>query len=173
MTASEFKKLQAHWDRRLAAETDFRDLESSNRDAPLSNRGKLHAVTEDEGGTKSLAERIEGGAAYTRWAFDVLHRLPAKGRNYQHRAIWQLHAEGLSLDAIGERFGLNYHVIRGVVNKIEERHKECAKKEPKRADARRAATRKLFRQVSTPALFQLAAVMLKTFQASSPSRSAA
>lgn len=170
MAAAALKKLQAFWAKKLA-ESDFHDLESTDRDAPLSNRGKLHAVTDDD--APALMERMEHGAAYTEWCQDVLHQLTPRHdrQGTQQLRIWRLYANGDSMDKIADKMDLNFHVVRGVINKIIERYK-CEKKEPKGGRERKAAMRRMVRRVSTPILIQMAAVMLKITTASSRSRCA-
>ena len=170
VTSAAFRKLQAEWDRRLAADGVFQDLESANRDGPLSNRGKIHAKYEDGG--PALVERLAHGAEYVRWCEQVLAQLPATGRGQQRHRIWRLHAEGHGLQTIADRLGLNYHVVRAMVLKIEEKYR-CEKKPPQARRERLATMRRTVRQIPTETLIQLVAAMVTATRTCSPSRCAA
>lgn len=169
MTNAAFRKLQASWDKKLA-DDGFLDLESANRDGPLSNRGKIHAKYEDGG--PALVERLEHGAAYVRWCQQVLMALPKTGWGQRRHQVWRLHTDGDSLKMIADKMGLNFHVVRAIVMKIEEKYR-CQKKEPRTPAERLAAARRMVRKIPTPTLVQMVAVMAKAASMSSPLRSAA
>jgi hypothetical protein len=170
LTGAAFRKLQAEWDRRLA-DDGFQDLESANRDAPMSNRGKIHPKYEDGG--PALVERLEHGAEYIRWCQQVLHTMhPTPGRGGQRRKVWRLHAQGDSLKTIAGKLDLNFHVVRATVMKIEEKHR-CEKKEPRTPAERLALARRTVRRIPTTTLVRLAAIMVKATRMSSPLRSVA
>ena len=164
-------KLQKTWSQRLAA-SGFEDLESeTDRDAPLSNRGKLHDGTgkvkdtsahttgNDVGGDgdfQSLAARVEHGQAYTDWANSILHKLNGKGvKAKRRRKIWEMHCEGWSLKGIARELDINFHVARLTVNRIEEKYKACQETKLKAAA----------REVPTQVLVLLAAAILRRAQA--------
>ncbi len=170
MKPAAFAKLQAAWAAKLAA-TGFQDLEGTDRDAPLSNRGKLHDGTgktststakvddgpaHEDGDYATFAHRVEHGAVYTEWAQDVLQRLngcSAEAR--QRRRIWEAHANGESLKGIARTQGINFHVARGVVRSIEEKFKRCQETKAPKNELSRSV-----RQVPTTTLVKLAASML-------------
>lgn len=157
MNTRALAKLQKTWAAKLAA-SGFMDLESdTDRDAPLSNRGKLHdgtgknaatvKVNDGEAGAdgdfQSLAARVEHGAAYTDWANSVLLKLNgASARARRRRQIWGMHCEGWSMKGIARELGINFHIARLTVNRIEERYKVCPETSLKQA-AREVPTRTL------------------------------
>lgn len=169
LTGAAYKKLQAAWDKKLRSE-GFQDLESANRDAPLSNRGKIHAKYEDGG--PALLERLEHGAEHIRWCQQVRMTLPKNRDGQKRQQIWRLHTEGYSLKTIADELGINFHVVRAMVMKIEEKHR-CQKKEPKTPAQRLAAARRLVRRIPTITLIQFLAVTAKAMNMSSRLRSAA
>lgn len=132
-------KIEAEWRAKLAA-SGFADLESPDRDAPLSNGGRFHdrgnkgdkdgeymAVS---GQLDAVAERVEHGAAYTSWALDVLRQLNghhAAGR--KRRRIWERYADGESMKEISRTPGFTFHGVRKTVKAIEEKYGKCQQKE--------------------------------------------
>lgn len=173
MKPAAFAKLDAKWRARLAKE-GFQDLEGTDRDAPLSNRGKLHdgtgkvssaAKVDDgpahaDGDYATFVHRVAHGAAYTEWAQDVLQRLNGcSPEARQRRRIWEAHANGESLKSIARTQDINFHVARGVVRSIEEKYKRCQKAKTSKAEVERAV-----RLVPTATLVKLAASMLLTLK---------
>jgi hypothetical protein len=172
-------KLQKTWAAKLAA-SGFQDLESdADRDAPLSNRGKLHDGTSKvkdsahvqgdaaggDGDFQSLAARVEHGQAYTDWANSVLHKLNGQGtKAKRRRQIWGMHCEGWSMKGIARELGINFHVARLTVNRIEERYKACPETSLQRA-AREVPTATLALLVAT--IFRRAGQRLPTRRSSS------
>lgn len=116
--------------RRLLVASGFEDLERADRDAPLSNAGKLHAVEETPEGHERLQQRIEDGAQYNDWARSVLHERRWKAATYNtesgpqlvsaatHRRMWAMHCDGVRLLVIAKTVGLSYHWVNEFVNGI-------------------------------------------------------
>lgn len=110
-------RLAAEWRRRLAA-AGFADLETArDADAPLSDRGNLHAVDETPLSREHLGHRAAAGAAHTRWAESVLHTY--RFANETDRDIWAAYASGESLKEIGRQLGPGgYHRARETVARV-------------------------------------------------------
>lgn len=147
-------KLAAEWAAKLL-ETGFEDLEGHDRDAPLSNRGLLHAVADTDEDHDRVAVRMEHGSAYTDWAMDVLRRLNGRRRTArQRRKIWQLHADGWGFRVIAKDLGLGFHHVRETVNAIEEKYRQCTTIKTRKA-------RLLYlRSLDTPTLAKLGAALV-------------
>lgn len=167
MRKADQRKLEAAWRAKLAA-SGFRDLESADRDGPLSDRGNLHAVTETDAAHESLSQRIENGRAYVAWADGVLHR--HRFRSGLERAIWARHAAGEGIRAIAAALDITYHDARDTLQTIKTR---VGKQGNQGRQAKTWESNKLaryYRRLSMPAAIALAAVLLKTPMRSSTSR---
>ena len=141
-------KLQTTWAKKLQ-DSGFQDLEGPDRDAPLSNRGKLHDADDDEA---ALAVRVVHGEAYTDWAQDVLHQLGGHAPgSRRRREIWERHAGGESMKSIARSMDLGFHPVRDTVLAIEERYKRWRR--PK-------SVKMLVRRADPKLLAGLAAVLL-------------
>lgn len=103
------RALQRHWYAKLR-ETGFEDLESGLEDGRLSNRGKLHVVTDTPEEDARLAQRVSDGTQYTEWAEAVLHN--TRFRSRQEREVWRLHAEGMSEVDIGTALAIARRSVR-------------------------------------------------------------
>jgi hypothetical protein len=166
-------KLQAKWAKALA-DDGFEDLEGADRDAPLSNRGKLHyAGTASDGepwtaqpaahgavpGSSDvgpdlmmLAQRVEQGSGYSTWSLDVWRSLPGRTRVQRERkAIWKRWAHGDSMKQIARDTGLSFHAVRVTVKAIEEESK-CQDPAPD--------PKKILTEINSTSLAQLLAAFL-------------
>jgi len=106
-------KLEREWAAKLRA-SGFQDLEGPDRDGPLSNAGKLHAVAETAEEHERLASRIADGTAYQDWARSVLH-----GRRWADktdRQIWEMHCDGEGLREITKRLGVSWKRATRVID---------------------------------------------------------
>lgn len=121
-------KLEAIWRRKLA-QSGFQDLEGTDRDGPLSNRGKLHDGTgksasdvkasgsvQADADWENFAHRVDTGAEHTDWAMDVLNTIYDDKNPTLRARIWRGHAQGLGLRQIARVTGVNFHVARDAVN---------------------------------------------------------
>ena len=137
-------KLAAVWAKRLA-QSGFDDLEGSDRDAPLSNRGKLHsaggqgfrqnaapkaadsAVGDVGEDMVALSLRVEHGSAWTTWALGV-HRSLSRSSVRQRlaRRIWGRWANGESMKAISRTPGFTFHQVReSIIETAEKEKRRC------------------------------------------------
>lgn len=162
-------KLEEVWRKRLAL-SGFDDLEGTDRDGPLSNRGNLHDGTGRVSGPKaddgeagadgdwaSLAVRIQSGAARTDMAQDVA-RERFGGHNPKsrlRRKIWKTYAEEGSIKAASRTLGISFHAARTAVIAGAE-----AAKEPGDQTCDRAKIRSLVRRTDHRVLEALASALL-------------
>lgn len=170
------RRLEAEWRARLKA-SGFQDLESTDRDAPLSDRGNLHAVTETDSSHEGLAQRMESGGEYRAWAMSVLHdstrlrnprRLAARALE---RRIWERHANGDGFRVIAAAEGISFHDARNAVNRIKNDVGAKSKQGNKEEKWRSNELARRYRRLSYPATIALAALLLKTQMRSSTRRS--
>lgn len=150
-------KLAAAWRKKLQS-AGFQDLEGTDPDAPLSNRGNLHDAADD---FEALGERMESGAAYAAWAQDVLHQLNGHSPEARlRRRIWASWASGESMRTTAADMGLGFHLVRRTVHSIEGKYKRCTEKEPRTM----ADVRRLVRKVDPRLLARLAAALVVQIQ---------
>lgn len=155
-----FRKLQREWYAKAAA-SGFVDLEAGLEDGRLSNRGKLHVVTDTPEEDARLARRIEDGTAYTAWAESVLYnaRFPSR----EARECWRLHVDGLSEIEIAtalaiKRWRVNKH-LAGTRERVGKDGK--AKRWRNRKRQRAARIRSLVTRSDPRVLVKLVAVMMR------------
>jgi len=108
-------KLEREWAAKLKA-SGFQDLEGSDRDGPLSNAGKLHAVAETADEHERLAARIEDGTAYQEWARSMLHA--TRWRCATDRRIWEMHCDGEGLRETTKRLGVSWKRATRVIDLV-------------------------------------------------------
>ena len=117
--------LEREWERKLR-ESGFHDLEGRDRDGPLSDRGNLHPVEENQEAYVRLGERAAEGQAFTSWADSVLHG--RRFRSREQREAWRLHAEGM-----GERdIATALTTTRGAIRKLLDEVRRAVRKEGKK-----------------------------------------
>lgn len=151
------RALQRTWDAKLR-KAGFQDLEGTDRDGPLSDRGNLHAVNEDPEAIAHLGDRMTHGAAYTRWADSVLHTHAFVSR--RQREVWRRHAEGESLREIGAAMRISYHAARDQVLAV----RAAVSDQPDRGNGGNESCREIRRMIrrSDPGLLaRLALVLLQ------------
>lgn len=100
------RALEAKWRAKLAR-AGFADLEGSDRDGLLSDRGNPPMATEDD------VRRLEDRGAYVEWARGILatHSFASE----RHRRVWSCHAEGLSLRETATALRIGYHDARDAI----------------------------------------------------------
>lgn len=156
------RKLEAEWRAKLAA-AGFADLEGADRDGPLSDRGNLHAVTEQEDDHERLQQRIETGAAYHDWALSILHT--HRFASSLERKVWEHHANGDGLQTAAKALGVTYHNARDAWNAVKARvsnqsNQSKERKWPRKANQLRALS--LETAVRVAAVLLLAAAKTRT-----------
>lgn len=116
-----FEALQAMWDEKLRA-SGFEDIEDRRTGLLKAWSGKgapnPYGNIQKKGGGRytSLVWKISQ-ADYYRFAGHFLHA--GKFKNKEHRNIWRLHCEGLSLSAIAKKLGLTQRQARYTVSLIQ------------------------------------------------------
>lgn len=151
--------LEREWAAKLKA-SGFQDLESADRDGPLSDRGNLHAVAETPEEDARLADRMAAGQARTEWMLGVLHT--HRFRNATERTVWERHANGEPLRPIAAALGLSYDRTRKIVVGVKARVTQVRKVKQWRNPSRQRKTEIAMhvRRCDPRTLQQLAAVLM-------------
>jgi hypothetical protein len=153
------RKLEAAWRAKLAA-SGFQDLEGTDRDGPLSDRGNLHAVDSTREAGEQLAHRIKHGADYTAWALGILHS--HRFRSGLERAIWAGHADGEGLRETAQRLGITFHRARETVVAIKARVSNQSKQVERGTSRWRPnQLQRKYRRLSMSKTIALAALLLR------------
>jgi hypothetical protein len=149
--------LEREWAAKLAA-SGFQDLEGRDRDGPLSDRGNLHTPTHGDGEYERLAERIEHGSAYHRWAQDVLrtHRFASRFQ----REAWAVHADGLGYKETARKLGVNYHRARNALMAVRDQAKRVNQVREHAWHERKL--RQLVKRSDPATLTRLASLLIRT-----------
>jgi hypothetical protein len=145
----------------------FQDLESADRDAPLSNRGNLHAVTEVAEEHDRLAQRMDAGAAYYEWAQALLHS--HRFRSARERRIWARHADGEGLASIARALGITYHDARDTVNSIKLASKQGSQSKESKCRPRPDREARKLKRLTFPVAVKLAALLTRWAKMPTPS----
>jgi hypothetical protein len=159
------RRLEAEWRAKLKA-SGFADLEGSDRDGPLSDRGKPHvrgnldSVTEADHGQEALHRRLADGAAYHGWAVSVLreHRF----RSSLERRIWARHAEGYGLATTAQTLGITYHAARDAVIAVKARNNQSSQSKETVWRARKDRRARQYRPLTLETAAKLALVLVRS-----------
>lgn len=109
----DFKRLQAHWYRKLR-ESGFTDIESSDTPDGLKSHTEWNArrlgMTSDGYDLPDLRFQYYSMATEFLWRFEFSVQL--------HQRIWAFHAHGFSLREIGRLVGKDKDHVHGVVRSL-------------------------------------------------------
>jgi hypothetical protein len=153
------RRLEAEWRAKLKA-SGFADLEGSDRDGPLSDRGNLHAVTETDHEHERLRQRIATGSAYSAWASGVLHS--HRFRSSLERRIWERHADGDGLATTAQALGITYHSARDAVNAVKARINQSSQSKETVWRARKDRRARQYRPLTLETAAKLALVLVRS-----------
>lgn len=159
-------KLEREWAAKLRA-SGFQDLEGSDRDGPLSNAGKLHAVAETAEEHERLRARIEDGTTYQEWARSVLHA--THWANATDRRVWEMHCDGEGLREITKRLGVSWKRATRIIDGAKA-GSQGNKGEKRGWQKSRSGMRSLVRRCDPKILKSLALVLLRATQKPSSTR---
>jgi hypothetical protein len=154
-------KLEREWTAKLKA-SGFHDLESTDRDAPLSNAGKPHAKYETAEGHERLQHHLADGTAYQQAARDLLwaRRWPSA----TDRRIWQMHVDGAGLREITATLEVSWQRASRLLHACQERMTQSKQKKVKGGSNKwdRRALKRLIKRAEPRALERLARLLTQT-----------